>query len=357
MTDAHALLEALTLPIAESLEQAIQAKVNKGLALWSALHGWNGAVDRCTVARQAALNLILRALICHSLGTDVLPDVASARFILAQSNYLLQSLDLVPQPSSYLDDLAVQAGVTVQKARVAALATALQREQGDLIGDVYASWVPQDARRQLGQFWTPLPIAQLMTQWAVQSPEDRVLDPAFGSGIFLLTAIERLTDLGASVERASRQVSGVELSPLAFLMGLTNLLLHYPDARPRLQWGDFLMPEREPLATLKESATIYEVRVRQMALPGLGIVAPTAFPEQFDAIVCNPPYTRHHRLPEAYKSAWAAVMKQEYGIRLSRFSSLFAYFFVQATRMLAPEGRMAFITPAIIFEASYSRQV
>ena len=357
MTDAHALLEALTLPIAESLEQAIQAKVNKGLALWSALHGWNGAVDRCTVARQAALNLILRALICHSLGTDVLPDVASARFILAQSNYLLQSLDLVPQPSSYLDDLAVQAGVTVQKARVAALATALQREQGDLIGDVYASWVPQDARRQLGQFWTPLPIAQLMTQWAVQSPEDRVLDPAFGSGIFLLTAIERLTDLGASVERASRQVSGVELSPLAFLMGLTNLLLHYPDARPRLQWGDFLMPEREPLATLKESAAIYEVRGRQMALPGLGIVAPTAFPEQFDAIVCNPPYTRHHRLPEAYKSAWAAVMKQEYGIRLSRFSSLFAYFFVQATRTLAPTGRMAFITPATVFEASYSRQV
>jgi len=50
-------------------------------------------------------------------------------------------------------------------------------------------------------------------------------------------------------------------------------------------------------------------------------------------------------------------MKQEYGIKLSRFSSLFAYFFVQATRMLAPTGRMAFITPATVFEASYSRQV
>jgi len=94
-----------------------------------------------------------------------------------------------------------------------------------------------------------------------------------------------------------------------------------------------------------------------MTLPGLEIIAPTAFPEQFDAIVCNPPYTRHHHLSEAYKSSWAAVMKQEYGIRLSRFSSLFAYFFVQATRMLAPMGRMAFITPTTVFEASYSRQV
>jgi len=50
-------------------------------------------------------------------------------------------------------------------------------------------------------------------------------------------------------------------------------------------------------------------------------------------------------------------MKQEYGLRLSRFSSLFAYFFVQATRMLAPTGRMAFITPAVVFEASYSQQI
>ena len=357
MPDARVLLEALTLPIADSLEQAIPSRVDKSLAQWSALHGWNGAVDKRVVAHQAALNLTLRALICHCVDVDVLPDMAPAYFILAQSNNLLQSLGIIPQPSSYLDNLAVQAGVTIQKARVAALATALQHEQNDVIGSIYASWVSQDARRPLGQFWTPLPIAQLMTQWAVRSPNDRVLDPAFGSGVFLLTAVKRLTDLGIPVEKASRQVSGVELSPLVFLMGLTNVLLHHPDARLRLQWGDFLMPEREALAILKEPAATYKIGARQMTLPGLRIIAPTAFPEQFDAIVCNPPYTRHHHLPEAYKSSWAAVMKQEYGIRLSRFSSLFAYFFVQATRMLAPTGRMAFITPAVVFEASYSRQV
>ena len=357
MPDARVLLETLTLPIAESLEQAIQAKVDEGLTQWSALHGWNGAVDKRVVAHQAALNLMLRALICHCLGADVLPDVAPAHLILAQSNDLLQSLGVVPRPSSYLDDLAMQAGVTVQKARVAALASALRRQQADVIGDAYASWVSQDARRPLGQFWTPLPIAQLMTQWAVRSPNDRVLDPAFGSGVFLLTAMDHLTRLGASAASVSRQVSGVELSPLVFLMGLTNVLLHHPDARLRLQWGDFLMPEREALAVLKEPAATYKIGARQMTLPGLRIIAPIAFPEHFDAIVCNPPYTRHHHLPEAYKSAWAAMMKQEYGIQLSRFSSLFAYFFVQATRMLAPAGRMAFITPATVFEASYSRQV
>lgn len=357
MPDASVLLETLTFPIASSLEHVIRPGVDASLTLWSALHGWNGTVDRGLVARQAALNVMLRALICHCLDNDALPDVAPAYSILAQSNDLLQSLGTVPRPSSYLDDLAVQAGVSIPKAKIAALATTLRHQQGDLIGSAYASWVSQDARRPLGQFWTPLPIAELMTQWAVQSPNDHVLDPAFGSGVFLLTAMDRLTRLGSPATPVSQQVSGVELSPLAFLMGLANVLLRYPDAQPCLQWGDFLVPERELLVTLKESVATYEVGVRQMTLPGLEITAPTVFPEQFDAIVCNPPYTRHHDLPEAYKSSWAAVMKQEYGMRLSRFSSLFAYFFVQATRMLAPAGRMAFITPTTVFEASYSRQV
>jgi adenine-specific DNA-methyltransferase len=355
MMKARSLLESLALPIAGLLERAMPTGANDGLVQWATFHGWDGDVDRCIVARQAALNLVLRALACHCLKAHLLPEVASADLILAESNNLLKDLEVTPPPSSYLDDLAVQARTTIQMPDLAALATALQDEQSDVIGDVYTSWVPQDARRTLGQVWTPRSIAQLMTQWAVQLPDDRVLDPASGSGVFLLVALDRLQHFG--VKTASQQVTGVELSPLVFLMSMVNVLLHHPDAQPRLQWGDFLMPKREPHAVLKEPAAAYAVRVRQMPLPGLEAIAPTAFPGQFDAIVCNPPYTRHHRLPEAYKSSWAAVMKQEYGIRLSRFSSLFAYFFVQAARMLASTGRMAFITPAVVFEASYSRQV
>lgn len=355
MTNARSLLETLTLPIADLLEHAMLASADESLAQWVALHGWDEAINRSVIARQAALNLVLRALVCHCLDATALPRVAPADLILAKSSSLPRDLGAASPPSCYLDDLAVQAGATIQMPDLATLATALKNEQRDVIGETYTSWVPQDARRTLGQFWTPVSIAQLMTRWAVQSPSDRVLDPASGSGVFLLTALNRLQRLGAT--DASRQVTGVELSPLALLMSLVNVLVRYPNAQPCLQWGDFLVPKREPLAVLKEPIATYAVGTRQMPLPGLEMVAPTALPDQFDAIVCNPPYTRHHHLPEAYKSAWAATMKREYGIRLSRFSSLFAYFFVQAARMLAPTGRMAFITPAVVFEASYSRQV
>ncbi|RLC66958.1 MAG: hypothetical protein DRI48_03505 [Chloroflexi bacterium] len=355
MTDARSLLETLALPIADLLEQAIPTSANNGLVQWATFHGWDEDVDKSVVARQAALNLVLRALACHCLEANVLPELASADLILARNDDLLKDMGIAPRPSSYLDDLAVQAGATIRMPDLAALATALKGEQSDVVGGVYASWVPQDARRVLGQFWTPRPIAQLMTQWAVQSPDDCVLDPDFGSSVFLLAALDRLQQLGTA--DASQQVVGVELSPIVFLIGLVNVLLHHPNAQPCLQWGDFLVPKREPLAVLKEPTAMYEVGTKQMPLPGLETVAPMAFPNQFDAIVCNPPYTRHHHLPEAYKLSWAAAMKREYGIRLSRFSSLFAYFFVQAARVLAPMGRMAFITPAVVFEASYSRQV
>lgn len=356
MKDARSLLETWALPVADVLEPAMPASINDGLAQWATFHGWNGSGDGRVVARQAALNLALRALVCHCLSDNSLPAVATADLILAQSIELLGEHSIFAPPRSSLDDWTVNIGLKIQTRDLAALAHALKSEQSDVIGEVYAAWVPQDARRTLGQFWTPQPIAQLMTRWAIQSPDDAVLDPAFGSGVLLLEALHRLHSLGATVV-PQRQVAGVELSPLAFLMGLTNVLLHYPDAQPRLQVDDFLMPKREPLLALKEPVATYAVGVRQMSLPGVEMAVPMAFPERFDAIVCNPPYTRHHHLPEVYKSSWAATMKQEYGIRLSRFSSLFAYFFVQAARMLAPTGRMAFITPAVVFEASYSRQI
>ena len=349
------MLETLITPISRRIERLIQA--DEKLAEWSAFHGWNGTVDPAVVAQQAALGLVLRALICRRLAPEMLLDTVPAKLIIEQSNNLLQNHGFAAPPSSYLDALMMQAKASVDMLVIGRLTEVLSGQQGDLSGEFYADVVPQDARRPLGQFWTPLPMAELITQWAIRSSSDRVLDPALGSGVFLLTAIQRLGQLGVASGTSFRQIAGVELSPLAMLMGLTNVLLHYPTARPRLRCGDFLVPEREPLAVLEEPTAPYRVGGQQLTLPGMEVRIPLAFPDRFDAILCNPPYTRHHHLPESYKSTWTALMKQEYGLRLSRFSSLFAYFLVQATRMLAPTGRMAFITPAVVFEASYSQQV
>ncbi len=354
-------LERMVSELADRLAPAVRLPTQRyddRLAQWVAFHGLEGTNITTIVTRQAALNLVLKGLICHLAGSGPLPNPAPASCILAEADAFIQKAGWGHLSPSYLDDLAFEANVSVDVQATAHVISFLKMNmQQDIIGALYARLVPQDARRTLGQFWTPAAIAEFMTRWAIQKPEDRVLDPAFGSGVFLLAAIERLLTLGQSEVVASRQVAGVELSPLAFLMGLANVLLRYPQGRPFLRLGDFIVPQREPLEILQEPPIVYNAGAPQLPLPGLEPTMPAIFPNGFDAIVCNPPYTRHHRLPETYKASWGAQMEQQFGLRLSRFSSLFAYFFVQATRMLKPSGRMAFITPAVVFEASYSRQV
>ncbi|RMF33551.1 MAG: hypothetical protein D6759_06835, partial [Chloroflexi bacterium] len=280
MTDARGLLEALTLPLTEKLVRLVPTASGKELRGWAQLHGWDASVDEQVLARQAALNLVLRGLIACRLDVNALPATASAQRLIAHSNRLLRMLGIEPQPFSLLDLLALRADLALQIPRIAALAKALQRDPEDILGDAYTAWIPQRIRRAPGQFWTPRPIAQLMSQWAIRSPTDQVLDPAFGSGVLLLAAVDRLVQRGASSETALQAVAGVEISPLVFLMGLTNLLLRYPPGvRLRLRWDDFLLPRGEPAMILREPTAAYALEVRQMALPGMATTASTTFSE------------------------------------------------------------------------------
>lgn len=76
-----------------------------------------------------------------------------------------------------------------------------------------ASVTPRAATRQktLGAFYTPLPMAHKMVEWAVRSPGDRALDPSFGGLVFLHAAHARLMQLGAAAREASGQLHGCDL--------------------------------------------------------------------------------------------------------------------------------------------------
>ena len=53
---------------------------------------------------------------------------------------------------------------------------------------------PSEERHQLGQFYTPPPIAELIVRWSIRSGDDKVLDPGCGSGTFLLEAYKVLAE-------------------------------------------------------------------------------------------------------------------------------------------------------------------
>jgi predicted RNA methylase len=119
----------------------------------------------------------------------------------------------------------------------------------DVLSEAFESALTRAERRAGGVFNTPLAVARSVVSRVI----DRVgvvLDPSCGTGTFLVAAVERLLELGASPADAASLVVGVELSPSAAAV-----------ARSRVPAG---------------------VRVLQ----GDGL----AFAEPVDFVVGNPPY-------------------------------------------------------------------
>ncbi|MEM2236851.1 MAG: N-6 DNA methylase [Candidatus Caldarchaeum sp.] len=121
----------------------------------------------------------------------------------------------------------------------------------DLLKRLYQSLIPRDVRHKLGEFYTPDWLAELLLnemgltvdrfeEMGSENPlmplELRVLDPACGSGTFLILYLKRLREYAENhyltdqlVSYVLANVVGYDLNPLAVLAARTNYLLSIGD--------------------------------------------------------------------------------------------------------------------------------
>lgn len=210
-----------------------------------------------------------------------------------------------------------------------AIATIKAHAVSDKLGQLYEELMPQEERRRLGEFYTPKPIAEFMVKWALKRRDDHVLDPCVGSGTFLIEALHYMEALGSNAEEAASRLYGVDVNPLAVLMTTINILSRAPNAKPLVFLADFLDLNRLNALVLGFDRA------------------------EFDVVVCNPPYTRHHELPPSYKERIARMIEAEAGEPVSRLSSIYLHFFIHSYQFLRDGGRLAFITPSEWMEADY----
>ena len=110
----------------------------------------------------------------------------------------------------------------------------------------------RDAAGDSGEFYTPRPVIRFMVQMVDPRLGEVVLDPACGTGGFLIEALEHLRPQVSTIaerEQLERNLRGVEKKPLPYLLGMMNLLLHDVD-RPNLQRDNAL---KRPLRELKRA--------------------------------------------------------------------------------------------------------
>ena len=109
----------------------------------------------------------------------------------------------------------------------------------DLLKKLYQYLVPKELRHDLGEYYTPDWLAELVLNEVgyAGNPEERLVDPACGSGTFLVLAIRRVLDYAQDsltwrargdrelVAQMLENVVGFDLNPLAVIAARTNYLL------------------------------------------------------------------------------------------------------------------------------------
>jgi len=115
-------------------------------------------------------------------------------------------------------------------------------ETRDLLKKLYQNLMPRRLRHNLGEYYTPDWLAErLLNQLGVDGdPRKRLLDPACGSGTFLVLTIKRIKEYAEEkmlppadvLDRILENVVGFDLNPLAVISARTNYLLALGDLLP-----------------------------------------------------------------------------------------------------------------------------
>lgn len=122
----------------------------------------------------------------------------------------------------------------------------------DLLKILYQQLVPKELRHDLGEYYTPDWLAErLLNQIQYNgNPDKRVLDPACGSGTFLILALKRIREYGRKkkisekelLEKMLKNIAGIDLNPLAVISARTNFLMTISDLLPFMPKGGINIP-------------------------------------------------------------------------------------------------------------------
>lgn len=109
----------------------------------------------------------------------------------------------------------------------------------DLFKRLYQNLVPRDIRHKLGEYFTPDWLAELVLNESGYdgNPDKKILDPACGSGTFLVLAIRRIKEYSEDhfldrrelIAKVIGNVKGIDLNPLAVLASKANYLIALSD--------------------------------------------------------------------------------------------------------------------------------
>jgi len=258
----------------------------------------------------------------------------------------------------------------------------------DILGNLYEKYLPGGERKKLGEFYTPVEVIRYILTavgytYSYEIETKDLLDPACGSGGFLVEATRRLTsrflmkfgkankeelrdpknwkeivgrltpdEAKIILEAVKEHIYGLDINPFACHIAEMNMLFQVVDLyqKVREKYKDYKLgrfkiyqtdslelPRQKQLADythagfLEEQEEIDEIKNKK-----------------FDFVVGNPPYVRVQLLDEKTKE----YLKRNYSTSVGKFD-IYIPFIERGLTWLKKSSKLGFINPNLFLNRNY----
>lgn len=252
----------------------------------------------------------------------------------------------------------------------------------DIIGGIFQRLIAPEERQKFGQFFTNEDIVDIINSFCIHRPADNVLDPACGSGSFLIRAYHRKGWLSEHRRSTRRNVDshlthqellnsiyGCDIALFAAHLATLNLAarqINDEENYPYIARGNFF-------EVIEHRDAFYRVPTAIRNRDGSRSHRDVPLPSM-DAIIGNPPYVRQEAIekrselkkrPGESRDALESRKKntkehfQELiarlwpGLKLTGRSDLHCYFWPAAASLLKEGGYFGFLTSSSWLDVEY----
>jgi len=226
----------------------------------------------------------------------------------------------------------------------------------DILGGIFQRLIAPEERHKFGQHYTNEDLVDVVNAFCIRKSSDIVLDPACGSGSFLVRAYHRKAHLNPSRTHQDliAEIYGVDISLFAAHLATLNLAsrdINEEENYPRVARRNFF--------EIREKKEYWKL---PQGLHGERKAAPIFLPK-LNAVVGNPPYVRQELIPrrsdkpkpkaDSAKEDLFELCKALWDVELTGRSDLHCYFWPASTAFLEDDGWFGFLVSSSWLDVEY----
>jgi len=202
----------------------------------------------------------------------------------------------------------------------------LPSEYADRLGVYYTKQVPPLHKKENGQYFTPTPIAHLMASFCTNLKSHiRILDPGCGTAVLSCSLIEHLVHINNRLNEIELIVYETDPALISYSERVMLFTKEYLEKRNIefhyiIKVCDFILDNSLILKNINHNT------------------------EEFDVIICNPPY---------FKLSKGDLRAQSSQELVSGQPNIYSLFMGVASKLLKENGELVFITPRSFASGNY----